>query len=169
MRCSLPEQDILFKTGVGVFSYRVAGVLVKDGKVLLQRAGSDPAYAFPGGHVNFGETSAQALVREFAEELNAPIDIVRLLWLGEIFFPWGDKDCHQICLFYLVKPGEGLLLPWEGEFSARDRSGPAANHVRFSWVSFAELEQSEVAPAILKPKLLCLADQIETFIFRESR
>lgn len=57
--------DILFKTDEYVFSYRVAGICIQNGKVLLQKPSNDTAYAFPGGHVAFGETNAQTLVREF--------------------------------------------------------------------------------------------------------
>ena len=48
--------DILFKTDDYIFSYRVAGICVQNGKVLLQKPTNDSGYAFPGGHVAFGET-----------------------------------------------------------------------------------------------------------------
>ena len=42
--------DILFKTEDWVFSYRVAGICVQNGKVLLQTTtGEDRSFAFPGG------------------------------------------------------------------------------------------------------------------------
>ena len=55
--------DILFKTEDRVFSYRVAGICVQNGMVLLQKPANDSAYAFPGGHVAFGETNAETLIR----------------------------------------------------------------------------------------------------------
>ena len=42
--------DILFKQDDFVFSYRVGGVLIRDGKILLQRP-KDDDYAIIGGHV----------------------------------------------------------------------------------------------------------------------
>ena len=45
--------DILFKTERFVFSYRVAGVLVQNGCVLLQKPPDDDGYALPGGHVGY--------------------------------------------------------------------------------------------------------------------
>ena len=93
--------DILFTTEEAVFSYRVAGICIQNGRILLQRA-AEPggyAYAFPGGHVAFGETNAQTLIREFKEEMGADISVERLQWVGEIFFPWDEKTCHQICLY----------------------------------------------------------------------
>ena len=51
--------DILFKTDDYIFSYRVAGICIHNEKVLLHKAKGDEGYAFPGGHVSFGETSAE--------------------------------------------------------------------------------------------------------------
>lgn len=51
--------DILFKTEGYVFSYRVAGICIKHGRVLLQKPANDDGFAFPGGHVAFGETNEE--------------------------------------------------------------------------------------------------------------
>lgn len=45
--------DILYKTDDYVFSYRVAGILIRQGKVLLQKPKNDDGYSIPGGHVGF--------------------------------------------------------------------------------------------------------------------
>ncbi len=44
--------------------YRVACVVTHRDKVLLHRAEEDSFYALPGGSVEFGETSIEALHRE---------------------------------------------------------------------------------------------------------
>jgi mutator protein MutT len=56
-----------------------AGVLVVDGRVLLERRRTDahvyPDYwDIPGGHLQPGEAPAQALVREMQEEIGISID-----------------------------------------------------------------------------------------------
>ena len=94
--------DILFRTDSYVFSYRVAGVCIQNGKVLLQKPAADDGFAFPGGHVAFGETNAETLTREFKEEIGADIAVGGLKWVGEVFFDWGGKPCHQICLYYAI-------------------------------------------------------------------
>ena len=67
--------DILFKTDDYIFSYRVGGLLIHNGKVLMQKAVDDDGYAFIGGHVAFGETTAETIVREFKEEIGADIKV----------------------------------------------------------------------------------------------
>ena len=61
--------DIIFKTENYVFNYRVAGILIHNGKVLLQKPTNDAGYAVPGGHVEFGETNEETLICEFKEEI----------------------------------------------------------------------------------------------------
>ena len=56
-----------------------AGVLVVDGRVLLEKRRADaPVYAgcwdIPGGHLQPGEAPAQALCREMREEIGIAID-----------------------------------------------------------------------------------------------
>ena len=52
------------------FMYRVAGVAVIDGRVLVhQFEGEDDFYVLPGGRVEMREPAEEALAREMREEL----------------------------------------------------------------------------------------------------
>ena len=79
--------DFIFKTEEFVFSYRVAGICIQNGKVLLQKPSNDTGFAFPGGHVTLGETNEQTLIREFQEEIGTNVAVGDLKWVGELFFP----------------------------------------------------------------------------------
>ena len=78
--------------------------MIRNGKILLQRPKNDD-YSIIGGHVAAMETSIETLKREFEEELHTKIEVDNLLAIGEIYFPWGKRPCHQICLYYLSKYG----------------------------------------------------------------
>ena len=110
--------DILFKNDDFVFSYRVGGILKHNGKILLQRPKNDD-YAIIGGHVAAMETSMETLKREFEEELHAKIEVDNLLAIGEIYFPWGKRPCHQICLYYNVHLIDDNI-PLDGLFHGYD-------------------------------------------------
>jgi 8-oxo-dGTP diphosphatase len=62
----------------------VVAVIFRGGKFLIirrsQHVRSPGKFCFPGGGIEAGETEEQALVREFAEELNAVVRPVRRLW-----------------------------------------------------------------------------------------
>ena len=92
--------DILFKNDEFVFSYRVGGILIRDGKILLQRPKNDD-YSIIGGHVAAMETSMEALKREFEEELHTKIEVDNLLAIGEIYIFHGVKD-HVIRYAYII-------------------------------------------------------------------
>lgn len=66
------------------------GVMVfKEGKVLLaQRKGSHGAgeYAFPGGHLEYGESFEQCAIRETREECGIDIDDVEFLFVANILY-----------------------------------------------------------------------------------
>ena len=158
--------DILFKTEDGVFSYRVAGICVKNGKVLLQKATNDPGFAFPGGHAAFGETNAETLKREFKEEIGGDISVGELKWVGEVFFPWGNRPCHQICLYYSVEITDGST-PRDGVFAAKEHIEGRSFDMEFHWVSLDEIPGLEIYPENCKEFLLSPGGGVRHFIYKE--
>ena len=78
-----------------------------DGKILVNEA-RDPLTEKPffrpiGGGIEFGETSAQAIVREVQEELGLPITDVRLLGTLESLFTYNGTPGHEIVQVYDAK------------------------------------------------------------------
>jgi len=162
------NQDILFKTDDFVFSYRVAGLLIKNNKILLQHPISDAGYAIPGGHVSLGETSEETLIREFREEIGVDIKVENLKWVGEIFFPWGDKPCHQINLFYKVTLTEDTQIPLHGEFYGIEKIDNDSFKLEFSWMDLKDILNVELYPTNAKELLLNNSKEIKHFVYREE-
>lgn len=159
--------DILFKTDNWVFSYRVAGICVQNGRVLLQTTtGEDRSFAFPGGHVTFGETNAETLKREFREEIGADISVGELKWVAEVFFPWGNKPCHQICLYYMVEI-QNREIPLDGVFPAKEHLEGRNFDLEFHWVPLDIAGQLEIYPTNAKELLSRLDEGVQHFIYRE--
>lgn len=79
------------------------GVCVRDGKVLLCLP-KDRSYSYlPGGHIEFGETGREALVREMKEETGLDATAGELLGVVESsFVQKGERHC-EINLVYEMK------------------------------------------------------------------
>lgn len=153
------KRDISYNTDKLAFSYRVAGIVVRDGKVLLQKPLDDDGYAFPGGQVMFGETNAESLTREFKEELGADISVERLQWVAEILFEFNGRFIHQICMYYIVSLRGAV--PEEKFVSIENPD------IELYWIKFDELDDILLYPAQTKELLFGLSDKVEHFIYRE--
>ncbi len=164
-------RDIRFVTDDYMFSYRVAGILVCDGYVLLQKPVGGSAFAFPGGQVSFGETSAEALVREWKEEVGADITVKQLKWVDENTFPsWkGDgRTCQQVCLTYLIELKDNRQIPLKGSFMSRESNdNPLTEKIEFWWVKVADLDKYTVYPVNAVGLLSRLDDGVQHFVYNE--
>jgi len=159
--------DLLFKDDRGVFSYRVAGICVREGKVLLQTTtDEDRSFAFPGGHVSFGETNAETLIREFKEEIGARISVGELKWVAEVFFPWGERPCHQICLYYMVEIWDAEI-PGDGKFLGKEHLKGRSFDLEFHWVPLEKAAELELYPTDCRKLLTMLDEGVQHFIYKE--
>lgn len=161
-------KDILFKTDDYIFSYRVAGICIQNGKVLLQKPTNDTGFAFPGGYVALGETNEETLKREFKEEIGVDITVGDLKWVGEIFFPWGDKPCHQICLYYSVALDDQSQIPQIDEFIGDEQLEGRDFKIEFHWISLDETENIEVYPTNTSELIKKLDDGVQHFVYKEE-
>src|SRR5690606_16384382 len=98
----LPVSMISVDIGPAHFLYRVGGVCLHDGRVLLHRAVGDDFWSLPGGRCEILETAADALTREMREELAVKVTVGRLLWVVEDFFTMDGRPYHQIGLYFAV-------------------------------------------------------------------
>ena len=113
----------------------VAGMIVRDGEVLLARRG--PAmdlaghWEFPGGKLEAGEGPEAALVRELEEELDIHVRPLRELARSRV--PRGDA-----------------VLQLEGWLAELVRGEPIAReHDALAWTLPIDIDRTTLAPADL--------------------
>ena len=140
------DKDWTFKTDGYICDLRTVGVLVRDGKLLVQRDRDGNQYALPGGHVKIGETTTGGLVREYKEETGADIKVGKLLWTEECFWEWNNTQAHNIAFYYLIELADGSDIPAIGEFvSHKDNC-----NVVLGWMPIEDLDNVTIYPDFIK-------------------
>lgn len=127
-------------------------VLLKDGRVLLASNRNKNAFYLPGGKLEQGETSLEALVREIEEELALRLIPERLRFLFHITalaFGASDTIMEQDCFTYE-----------SADFTFK----PSAEIEKIKWFSESEyLSQPVLVPGILK-----LFDYLNTYTLENN-
>ena len=126
------------------------GVCVKDGKVLLCYP-KDRSYSYlPGGHIEFGETGREALVREMKEETGLDATAGDLLGVVESsFVQKGERHC-EINLIYRMSLVSSL--------SSSSPLSALEDWICFDWVDCDKLDSANLLPPEMKP--YCLTSKV---------
>ena len=88
----------------------VDGVLLVDGKLVTVIRGNPPflgMHALPGGHVELGEPTEAAMIREFLEETGLRVEIERLV--GVYSDPKRDPRGHTVSVAYSLRRVAGEM------------------------------------------------------------
>jgi ADP-ribose pyrophosphatase YjhB (NUDIX family) len=120
---------------MGEIAVRAAGVLLADGRILLVNhvKHGRSYWVLPGGHVNFGETLEQALVREMKEECDLDVTVGPLL----IVHDYINADNHVVNNTFRIEAKSA-------DFHVR----PEGSLKGARWVPLEELDRIDLKPSI---------------------
>ena len=111
------------------------GVAIVDGKLLLCRARGGATSYLPGGHIEFGETGREALVREIREELGVEAKAGEFLGVVENSFMQHGKPHAEINLVYELSFAAPLPEPKSAE-----------DWISFEWRDLSDLDGAGLLP-----------------------
>jgi 8-oxo-dGTP pyrophosphatase MutT (NUDIX family) len=155
-----------FVVGAARFNYRVAGIALRDGRVLTCREDEDDYVMLPGGRVEMGESSPVALAREVAEELDSTATIGPLVYTVENFFEREGQRFHEIGLYYRIELPEAFpYLPDGVCFETEDEG----HRLCFEWVTAepSALRRIKLLPNWMGDRLGQLPAQTQHLVMRE--
>lgn len=134
----------LFSNGLK-FKYRVAGIIVNNNKVLVNKYDKD-RFCLPGGYVEVGETSLEAIKREIKEELQININDAEYIGIIENFFTnfKGDKT-HGLEFYYKINVSDGEIKNIDMNYIENDK-GTTVKH-NFKWIPINELNLYNIVPS----------------------
>ena len=112
------------------------GVAIIDGEVLLCRARGGKSSYLPGGHIEFGETAREALVREIREEMGVEATTGRFLGAVENSFMQHGRPHAEINLVFELK------------FAEKPEAAAKEDWIEFEWVRLDELERANLLPPV---------------------
>jgi len=149
----------------GRFNVRVAGIAMRGGHVLAHRGTDEDFWTFPGGRLEFGEESRQALVREMDEELGVAADVTRLLFTVENFFAYAGRSYHEHAFYYAMSLPEAFPFARDGIVH---RVHDGGTELEFRWLptGAAELEAAGLQPAFLRERIGHLPVATEHIVWR---
>lgn len=117
------------------------GLARRDGSVLLCRSVAGGHSYLPGGHVEPGESAADALAREFMEETGVETRVGPLLLAAEVRFTQDGRARHELDLVFHVEHARG---DWPGAMPTLEPD------IRFEWTPTDRLAEAGFVPACLR-------------------
>ena len=130
----------------------VAGIVIRDGKVLLARhtyGNENGMLIIPGGFVEFGETPQDALKREFLEETGINIEPKRIIGVRFNMHDW-----------YIV---------FSAEYISGEASSDNDENSEVLWVDVNEALSREDVPDLTKKLIESAISKDNGLVFKEYR
>lgn len=123
----------------------ISRIVIEDGeKILVCKDKQNKNYFFPGGHVELGEFSEDALLRELKEEISFEVNNTELMGIVENIYSAKDGLHHEINLFYYAKCNKidvesnedhlDFFLFNKKEFSEKDVRPKEVKKAILSWI-----------------------------------
>lgn len=141
--------DLTLRTEMGLFNHRVAAVIVHNNKLLAQKNVKTNEYYLPGGRINYGESSEEAIIREIREELGVTVTDYSSLWINECFFVDSGTRFHEVGIYYLVNLENTEFNHYEPIFELTE--GSKVN--TYVWLDIDSLESIALYPLFVKTEI----------------
>ena len=143
--------DLKIKTETEESHVRTCGIIKQENKFLIMKVNKTSYYHIPGGHIEIGEDSEQAVIREIKEEIGCDVKEAKLFAIEENFWMRNNRKCHGIEFYYIIKPKQQLKMQ-DCEKIENDKGEEKL--LNFKWVTLEELKDIDLRPSNIKDMLI---------------
>ena len=145
--------DVKIDSEEGKFKFRVCGILKVNDKYLTVKIQDNDFYCLPGGHVELGEDTDSAILREMQEELGYEVKIVKLVSIIQNFFKTKDNRVfHELGYYYIVEP-KNLDEVNLNDYVISENDKGKIVRLEFKWFTLEQLQKARFLPEVLKNQL----------------
>jgi len=147
-------QDVKITTAAGNFKFRVGGILICNDRVLVVEMNDNGHYCLPGGHVELGEDTKTAVVREMGEELGYEVVDKQLVAMIENFYynPRKNNHFHELGYYYIVEPKDMAKCQLDS-YMRMEQDKDHVTKLDFKWVPLTDLASVDFRPKFLGEQL----------------
>ena len=143
------RESIKMKNNDYNFKFPVSGLIIKNNKLLLVDMDDNGFLCLPGGYVELGETTEEAVRRELKEEIQKDVKIEKYLGVVENYFiNKYSKKMHEISFYYLMDFVSNDID--DNDFTLVENDKGRTIKLDFKWIDINDLNDFDVRPALLK-------------------
>lgn len=148
---TIMKSEVKFKTNEYNYYNRAVGIIKFQNKFLIMNVDEAPYYHIPGGHIEIGETSYDAVVREIKEELNYSVKSAKLFCVQENFYKKKEILQHGVEFYYLIEVKENIIAE-DKNIVEMDRG--EEKHLFIKWVTKEEMADIDLRPFTVKDLII---------------
>ena len=143
------RESIKMKTNDYNFKFRVSGLVIRNNKLLLVDMDNSGFLCLPGGYVELGETTEEAVKRELVEEIGKKVIIKKYLGVVENYFiNKFSKKIHEISFYYTMDFVDNVLE--QNDFTLIENDKGHNIKLDFKWINLNEIDKIDIRPKFLK-------------------
>ena len=125
---------------------RVAGIIIHNNKILTHRDINKDHYCLPGGRIEIGETSEQAIKREIKEELGKDVEIIEYKSTIENFFEFENNKYHEIYFLYKIE----FVNEEDKKINYTIHNVEGKQYLQYEWLELNKINKYNILPICLK-------------------
>ena len=142
--------DVKIKTENQNFKFRVNILILHNNKILLEELNNNGFLSLPGGHVQLGESTREAAVREATEEVGLLSENQKLIAIIENFFKSKNgENFHELSFYYLMEMKDVPDEKSRDYIYIENDEGKLVHH-DFRWINIEKANDYDIRPTPLK-------------------